>query len=100
MSVDDVLRSHERALHQLLDAQVVAAGRAKADALVIRKLVDALSVSGLLDRGPFEQVLIEALRAAREVPTKDAVAAALWVSFADRIADIMGDAAPPKAKGM
>ena len=66
----------------------------------VRKLIDALSTSGLLDRGPFDRVLVDALQAAREVPTTDPVTAALWVSFADRVAEIMGDAAPPKAKGM
>ena len=99
MAIEDLLKTHERVLYQLLDDRVAAAGRAKADAFVIRTLIDALAVSGLLERGPFDQSLGEALQAARAVPTGDATQAALWVAFANRVAEIMGSAAPDKPKG-
>ncbi|WP_131196096.1 hypothetical protein [Lichenihabitans psoromatis] len=88
-SLEEDIQSHATAIRYLLDAQVASSGRAKADALVIRKLIEVLSDAGLLDRVPFEDCLKDAIAAAKRIPTTDPVQVDVWAAFSERLREIV-----------
>ena len=99
MSGSDRIDAHEKVINYLLDRQAAIDGRMKADLFAMRKLIDLLTASGKLDRARYEALLAEGVTLAREATATDPVVNSLWNAFSERLADLLGDAAPPRPKG-